>query len=136
HPARSTPLGPKVDEHRHLSLLHNLIEVRLIDFERRVACRQLGFASSAVPHFVQMVRRNPVLLATGRANSNHGSLFGLEIKTSAQRGSLSWAMGVNGLTSLGNLTINARSSSARSRADCGVSHLRRRPNIGVLRCTQ
>jgi len=38
HTAGSTPVGPEVDEHRDLRLLHDLIEGLLIDVNRSVVC--------------------------------------------------------------------------------------------------
>src|SRR6516162_6813894 len=71
HAAGRAPLCPKVDEHRNLRLLDDLIEGLLIDLHRGVGYRKLRFAISAIAHLVQPGWRNPILLTTGLTNSNH-----------------------------------------------------------------
>ena len=70
-PARPAPRRPEVHQHRHLRLLHDLVELRRRHRHRLIHRRQRRLARAAPARIRQVPRPNPVPLPATRTRSNH-----------------------------------------------------------------
>src|SRR5271166_3540284 len=72
HPARTTPGGPEIDQHRDARLLDDLVEQLRIYFQRLTNGTQRCFAGSAPSRIRKMLGGNAVLSTTCLTGSKDG----------------------------------------------------------------